>query len=195
MMENGLEEGAGGKAKRAEARAAALVAEAKRGAQERRVRRRKTPRAYHLYVLEIIGVGTKVGITEQPLRRLAAHALAARQWRRELGRQWVSIAHLEAGGNEYKLVTDCDSDLEFTSASFDEVMALVEGLKMTTKREYLARLAVRDQKARRRAKRNAGRRKHYFETYWEDVAAAREAKPSFDPRGVMSRSQLAEVSR
>lgn len=47
----------------------------------------------YLYLLEIHGLGVKVGISVDPESRIADHTLAAWQWARQLGRLWLSEHH------------------------------------------------------------------------------------------------------
>lgn len=85
----------------------------------------------HLYVVEILDVGTKVGITDTPLSRIREHSRAARDYGRKVGRVWVSVRHLEAYNNEQALLRAAKSRSEYLRISFDAVMALVEALPMT----------------------------------------------------------------
>jgi hypothetical protein len=71
--------------------------------------------ALHLYLVEILGVGVKVGISSQPEKRIATHTTAAATFGRSIGRVWLSRPHPDArtletlirGGhpNEYLPIT------------------------------------------------------------------------------------------
>lgn len=90
-------------------------------------------RPLHLYAIEIIGVGTKVGITDHPTKRLAAHQRTARDHGRKIGRQWVSVRHVEASLNERTLMVAFyrSGMSEYLRARFDAVMERAERLPMT----------------------------------------------------------------
>jgi hypothetical protein len=105
--------------------------------------------------LEVIGVGTKIGITTEPNRRLYQHAGTAGRWGRGLGRMWFSIRHAEATANERALVDSEGKRTEVLSAGFDDVTALVERMSMTTIDAFFAR--------------------------WERAAASYKPNPRFDP--------------
>jgi hypothetical protein len=50
----------------------------------------------HLYLVEIVGVGVKVGISSQPEKRIATHTTAAAAFGRSVGRVWLSRPHPDA---------------------------------------------------------------------------------------------------
>lgn len=151
-----------------------------RGDRRRLAREALAGCCQHLYAIEIVGVGVKVGVTGEPSKRLANHARDARNYRRQLGRWWVSVRHVEFMLNEALLIGWAGADTEYLPKSFDDVMAKIDSLKMTTAERLFAELP--------RPAPLPARRRSYFETYWESVGAAR-----LDPRGVMSRAELQEV--
>lgn len=91
----------------------------------------------HLYVIEIIGVGTKVGITTVLDGRLRAHRRDARSYRREVGRVWVSVRHRNARWNEYIVVQNETHGTEYLDAGFDAVVAMVDVLSFDTAQDEL----------------------------------------------------------
>lgn len=58
---------------------------------------------HHLYVVELIGIGVKVGISVAPKGRVATHRRDAMAYEREVGRVWISLPHIEARDNERTL--------------------------------------------------------------------------------------------
>lgn len=48
------------------------------------------PAGAHLYLVEVVGVCTKIGVTGSPATRIATHRRTASQMGREVGRVWVS---------------------------------------------------------------------------------------------------------
>jgi predicted GIY-YIG superfamily endonuclease len=101
---------------------------------------RRSKQALHLYVLEIDGVCTKIGITDKPQKRLASHTKSARDHGAEIGRAWVSIRHAEARANETRL--QGKSPTEYLKVPFQRVMNIVAKLPMTRAVALLALLAI-----------------------------------------------------
>ncbi|AEK09670.1 hypothetical protein PBI_MOZY_56 [Mycobacterium phage Mozy] len=60
---------------------------------------------YHLYVLELVGFGVKVGISKNPRRRLATLRKHAEDHGTPVGRTFISHPHVEARANERHLIT------------------------------------------------------------------------------------------
>jgi hypothetical protein len=91
------------------------------------------PAWVHLYAVEIIGVGTKIGITNKPLQRIASHVAAARDFGRRVGRVWVSLRHQEAERNEQRLMISWHRrrKSEYLRVPFETVMARIDELPMT----------------------------------------------------------------
>lgn len=89
----------------------------------------------HLYVVEIIGVGVKVGVTERdPSIRIADHRRDAEAYGRQVGRTWASIPHARARYHEgcLKRLAGKNQRREYLPMSFDEVLPhaqqLVQGV-------------------------------------------------------------------
>lgn len=78
----------------------------------------------HLYVVELLGLGVKVGITESPSVRLGAHVRAARSHQRDVGRVWISCPHVRARENETLLIASCKAHLGTTDSKRREYFAL-----------------------------------------------------------------------
>lgn len=78
------------------------------------------PERLHLYLIEIVGVGVKVGITGDPPRRLAQHRSAAANFGRSTGREWLSERRADAAEIERSMVGDHPN--EYLPTSFDEAM-------------------------------------------------------------------------
>lgn len=95
-------------------------------------RPRRFAEAKHLYAVEIVGVGTKVGVTKNPRSRITNHVASARRHGRSIGRVWVSFMHAEAESNERRLVTRRGvRGSEYLRASFDTVLRRIEALPMS----------------------------------------------------------------
>ena len=58
----------------------------------------------HLYVVEIVGRGVKVGVSANPAQRFKAHARDAKAYGRETGRTWYSEPHANTTANERALM-------------------------------------------------------------------------------------------
>ncbi len=106
----------------------------------KRLERRLFPAVYgservaakHLYVFEILEVGTKVGIAADPDQRIATHRQWAQMYRRDFGRMWFSISHLEARFNECSLLHWAESgQREVLDRSFDDVVRYAQLMRMT----------------------------------------------------------------
>lgn len=83
----------------------------------------------YLYLVEILGVGVKVGITQQPLRRLAAHARDASAYGREIGRTWTSpVPHANARDNESAIKGE--SRREYLARTFEDCLTQAAALPM-----------------------------------------------------------------
>jgi len=91
------------------------------------------PSARHLYAVEIVGVGTKIGITDKPRHRIATHMAAARAHGRETGRIWISYRHAEAETNEAALLASKTGrrKSEYLRVPFGTVMRRIARLPMT----------------------------------------------------------------
>jgi hypothetical protein len=92
----------------------------------------------HLYAAEVVGAGTKIGISATPTSRIAHHALAARSYGREIGRVWVSVRHAEARENEkvLKRHPSAKSGTEYLDLPFEEVVALIQPLPFNALASY-----------------------------------------------------------
>ena len=86
--------------------------------------------ASHLYLVEFVGLGVKVGISAQPLRRLQQHHRDAAAFGHTVGRTWVSpLAHVEAPANERAIKGE--SRREYLRRPFDECLRQALALPMT----------------------------------------------------------------
>lgn len=87
----------------------------------------------HLYVLEIVGLGVKVGISKEPARRVETIKREAAGYGYPHGRVSVSAPHVEARANELRLITlgGDGNRREYLRADFDTAMAMVEKLPMS----------------------------------------------------------------
>jgi len=83
---------------------------------------------WYLYVVEIIDVGCKVGITRDPLSRLRTHGQQAAAFDRATGRVLLSWPHKNAVANEARLVGDRTN--EYLREGFDPVADKVVALPM-----------------------------------------------------------------
>lgn len=88
---------------------------------------------YHLYVLELPGVGVKVGISGQPAKRLRFHRYHAGNHGADGGRQWVSGPHVEARANERALMAlgGKGNRREYIAIDFDTAVAAAKKLRKT----------------------------------------------------------------
>jgi hypothetical protein len=84
----------------------------------------------HVYAIEIVGVGVKVGITEFPGRRVQAHARAARAHGATIGRVVFTEAHENARDNEatLKRLGGERNRSEYIQVSFDRVLDAIKNL-------------------------------------------------------------------
>lgn len=90
----------------------------------------------HLYVVEYVDFGVKVGVTERPAARFADHVRAAKSHKRPIGRVWLSRPHVGARENETLLIGSCRSLLgitdkkrrEYFQVEFDRVVPEAESL-------------------------------------------------------------------
>ena len=79
----------------------------------------------YLYVVEILDVGSKVGITNEPAARLMQHVTNAWSYRRRLGRAWIGKHVFRASNAEAELVRrfgSGPSKSEYLDTPFDEVV-------------------------------------------------------------------------
>lgn len=83
----------------------------------------------YLYLCEIECVAVKVGISVNIRSRIAQHFAMARAHDRNLGRVWISPAHVEAEANELSLRSGAEN--EYLRRPMDELMAQVLTLPMT----------------------------------------------------------------
>lgn len=84
----------------------------------------------HLYAVEILGSGVKVGITKDPRARIKTHERAARAHGLSIGRICLSGPHENARSNEAVVVRHFNPSgrSEYLTAPFDEVVKRMEGL-------------------------------------------------------------------
>ncbi|OCH81775.1 hypothetical protein A9310_04080 [Gordonia sp. UCD-TK1] len=86
---------------------------------------------FHLYVVEIVGFGVKVGISIKPAKRINNHRRDAEKFDMKLGRTWVSAPHVEARSNERRLVELSGGSREYLRVDFDETVSIAESLPKT----------------------------------------------------------------
>lgn len=87
------------------------------------------PGEKYLYLAEIPGVGTKVGVSHQPIKRLAQHARDARAYGRTIARTWVSpTPHANALDNERAIRGS--SEREYLNRPFGDCLRQAAGLPM-----------------------------------------------------------------
>lgn len=86
---------------------------------------------HHLYVVEIPGVGVKVGITVDPPRRIAQHTRDAQAYGRTVERTWISGPHVEARASERSLVKLAGGRREYLPINFDVAVQEAMSLPMT----------------------------------------------------------------
>ena len=84
----------------------------------------------YLYLFEIVGLAVKVGITANPRTRIGNHVHAASVHGREIGRVWISPAHLEALHNE-NIIKGEPGASEYLERSMSELMLQAMALPMT----------------------------------------------------------------
>lgn len=88
----------------------------------------------HLYVVEFGQYGIKVGITVNPADRLGEHQRAGRAFGRPATRGWLTPPHIEARGNERKLIAFCaqqagaDPRGEYFAVPFETAFAFASQL-------------------------------------------------------------------
>jgi predicted GIY-YIG superfamily endonuclease len=89
----------------------------------------------HVYVVEFIGHGVKVGVSERPDKRIAQHRRDAAAYGRQVGRVWLSEPHVnsQARANERSLkkLAGANQRREYLPLSFDEVVAVAVDLQIT----------------------------------------------------------------
>lgn len=87
----------------------------------------------HLYVLEIVGRGVKVGVTKQPDRRIANLRREAAGYGQSTGRVWVSEPHVEAHANERELMAlgGPNNRREYIALPYESAVGEAETLPMT----------------------------------------------------------------
>lgn len=88
----------------------------------------------HLYVVELLGRGVKVGKSRQPYSRIASHRSNAARYGDGVGRTWISPRTSEMDALERVLLArmcETSSSLtnsEFFTSDFDAAVALAESL-------------------------------------------------------------------
>ena len=75
----------------------------------------------YLYVVEILDLGVKFGITTDPENRIRTHMSTAAAYGRETGRVWVSRPHTNYKKNERTLKRIYESKREYVRAPYEEV--------------------------------------------------------------------------
>lgn len=105
---------------------------------------------FHLYVLEIHGLGVKVGISRNPQQRFERLRKAASDHGLSTGRSWISDPHIEARANERALIAlgGSGNRREYLSVGFDVAVDLAERLPRTRSSEE-SRAAEAAEDARR----------------------------------------------
>lgn len=87
-------------------------------------------RQQSLYLLEVVDVCVKVGISGDIAARMRGHAAMAAKFGRSLGRLWVSPPHPEARRNESAMKLGSAYG-EYLRMSLEEAVAKASSLKMT----------------------------------------------------------------
>lgn len=84
----------------------------------------------HLYVVEFIGHGVKVGVSDKPDKRIAQHHRDAAAFGRQVGRVWLSGPHVEARSNEraLKKLAGAAGRREYLPLEFEPVVEHAETL-------------------------------------------------------------------
>lgn len=82
----------------------------------------------YLYVVEIVGVGVKFGITRNPHNRIRTHQGNAQAHNTKLGRIWLSVPHQNYHENEQEIKDSLHASREYVNASFEDVLALAKSL-------------------------------------------------------------------
>lgn len=82
----------------------------------------------YLYVVEILDVGVKVGVTRRPAHRLESHVTQAWAYRRQVGRGWLSRSAAARFVLENEAALVGGSPTEYLEAGFDETVARAEAL-------------------------------------------------------------------
>lgn len=98
-----------------------LLDQTQHAAYERRLRAGLSIGEKCLYVVEIPGWYTKIGVSKNPDGRIATHRHHARAHGLDLGRIWVSGPHINALENERKLKRR--SRTEYLNEGFRDVVA------------------------------------------------------------------------
>lgn len=81
----------------------------------------------HLYLVEVVGRGVKVGVSRNPSARIKAHMRDAAAYGCTVVRTWVSpIAHSNARQNERAIMAG--SRREYLSRTFDDCMGQAASL-------------------------------------------------------------------
>ena len=86
--------------------------------------------APYLYVLEIVGMGTKVGVATKPRRRLKTLHREANGYDYSIGRIWLSQPHAHARDNEQDLIAlgGNDNRREYLAVGFVQAVERAEAL-------------------------------------------------------------------
>lgn len=85
----------------------------------------------YLYVIEIVGIGVKFGITRNPKCRISSHSRNAKAHHSQLGRIWLSIPHKNYSNNENILREKLHTKREYVNEEYETVMKLASGLTKT----------------------------------------------------------------
>jgi hypothetical protein len=87
----------------------------------------------HLYVLEIVGRGVKVGVSGKPYSRLKNLRREAAGYGFDAGRVWISVPHVEARANERQVMALAGprNRREYLAVDFDIAVGAAERLAKT----------------------------------------------------------------
>lgn len=83
---------------------------------------------FHLYVVEIVGFGVKVGISVKPDRRIETHRRDAEKFGMKIGQTWISIPHTEARANERQLIELLGGRREYLRVEFNKAVSIADSL-------------------------------------------------------------------
>lgn len=88
---------------------------------------------HHLYIVELIGIGVKVGISVAPSSRVMTHRRDASAYGRAIGRVWISLPHVEARENERALVRSVgpSNRREYLPITFESAVKAAAALPRT----------------------------------------------------------------
>lgn len=89
----------------------------------------------HLYVVEFISSGVKVGVSGNPQKRIAQHRRDAAAFGLEVGRVWVSAPHVESEArrneHEIKKLAGIPGVREYLPIDYESAVKCAEGLPKT----------------------------------------------------------------